>query len=401
MTGRRSQVAAILRHSFLVATAAACLVGRSEADTYIIPALHITQIYDDNIFFEGSDEFSDRITRVSPGLQLGYVSRQLSLSGEYTFDAERHDDNDSLDSNRVRQFADVKLAYHVDSRLSVFANARHTKSNTPEDISIRSAGTRQGLLIGRAKAEQRSFQPRASYRFGRTVTGTLSYTENREKLYGVGESDTEQFEADVDRKLSANTEVSAGYIVSRYAFDTAPGGIAGDGDSQKTRTPWIGLGHHFGPRSSVILKGGPRISDHSSGAYLLGSLGLTYATAAARLEYERSETTVLGDLAVSEYDSYSVIVEKKFGSRYEINFAPSFTKISQGETSLDVYRVFLEGKYKLGQSVFFSAVIDSSLQKDDSAAAPADELRRNVVQLGVTFVYPRSKAVEGESAYGD
>ncbi len=82
MTGRRSQVTAILRHSFLVAAVAACLVGRSEADTYIIPALHITQIYDDNIFFEGSDEVSDRITRVSPGLQLGYVSRQLSLSGE-------------------------------------------------------------------------------------------------------------------------------------------------------------------------------------------------------------------------------------------------------------------------------------------------------------------------------
>lgn len=392
-----------MKRSTAAATMAVAIstVSVAHAETFIIPSLSVTEIYDDNIFFDSSEKISDRITRLSPGLQVGYYSRKLNFGSSFTFDAERYSDNDSQNSDMTRKYGDVEFEYKPDSRLSLFADAHYTKSDTPEDISIRTGGIRQGLLIARATAEQTRVRPGLSYRFRRDLQGSLAYSQIDEKLIGTGESETRQFEAELVKTLSKNNDLSAGYTANRYQFelDAAGNSPSGQQGEQETKIPWLGLRHRLGPRTSVAAKAGPRLSDDTSGAFLLASLSFINPTLETKFEYERSETTVLGDFVVLEYDSYSVDIAKKIGPRYEINFSPNYTKISQDNSSIDIYRVFLEGKYKVNNFVYLSVTVDSSVQKDHAPGGSADTLKRNVFQLSVTFIYPpRRKGVED---YGD
>src|SRR5699024_2794968 len=95
-------------------------LGAQEAGFYAVPSVSVSTVYDDNILFDRKGlERDDLITRVSPGLELGYETAILHVLGSYSFDSEWYDDHSHLDSYHVRRFADTSIEYLPSAQLAL------------------------------------------------------------------------------------------------------------------------------------------------------------------------------------------------------------------------------------------------------------------------------------------
>lgn len=293
MNGYLCPASKVLPGMLMAVVMLASITVRAETGYFAIPALSISEVYDDNLFFDIPNQDSDLITRISPALEVGYESETLNWTGRYRFDAENYDKFTNLDSSLARRFADGVLEYTPNSRLTFSAKADYTKTNTPADLSLVPGGAIQGLLVGRTPAERTSISPALEYSFTSTIIGSLAYTKTNDKLLGGVESDVNMVEAEIEQKLSPTNAVSYGYIYRHYRFDDESGqaNVTTPDDSRNSHTSWLGLSHDWSPRTRVVVRAGPRIYQHSVEPYLLLSLRRNYTRGSLLVSYERDETT--------------------------------------------------------------------------------------------------------------
>ncbi len=383
----------------VAAVMAAQATGCATPGYYAIPSVSIDEVYDDNLFFASQDKQSDFITRVSPALEVGYEADTLSLSGRYRFDAEVYARETELNSTHVRQFADVDVEYLPTNRLTLAAAADYTKTDTPLDLSIIPGGSIPGLLVGRAEAERTSVYGAASYRLTAPTTGSLAVTRTNDELTDVGESDTSVLETWFDQRLSEVNTLSYGYMHRQYRFDE----FGFDGDAGQTRargatqdsdTPWVGLSHQFNARTRVTARAGPRLDGSSVDPYVLVSLQHRFTKGQVLLDYERDETTLLGEPRKLELEALYATISRRFGTRLDVQLTPGYARVYQANSSVDIYSLGLGAVYKINEAVFLTASYDFNLQEVSTVLGGASEVSRNVIQVGVRFTYPRREPRE-------
>lgn len=361
---------------------------------FAIPSVEVDEVYDDNLFFASEDQQSDFITRVSPALEAGYEAETLSFSGRYRFDAEAYARQTELNSAQVRQFADVELEYLPTERLNLSAAADYTKTDTPLDLSIIPGGTIPGLLAGRSEAERTSLHAAAGYRLTAPTTGTLAWSQTNEELVDVGESDTDVMETWFDQRRSEVNTLSYGYMYRQYSFEQ----FAIDGDtgpslasraSQDSSTPWIGLSHQFNARSRVTARAGPRLDGGSADPYVLVSLQHRLTNGTVQVDFQRDETTLLGEPGKLELEALYATISRRFGTRLDVQLTPGYARVYRTDFSVDIYSLGLGAVYKVSEAVFLTATYDFNYQEVDVVPGGLSDVSRNVIQVGVRFTSPR------------
>lgn len=373
---------------------AAQATGCATPGYFAVPSVSVEEVYDDNLFFASEDKQSDFITRVSPALEAGYEADTLSLSGRYRFDAEAYASETDLNSAQVREFADVEVEYLPTNRLTLSAGADYTETDTPSDLDIIPGGTIPGLLVGRSEATRTELDAAAIYRLTARTTGALAFTGTEDELVDVGESDTSVLETWFDQRLSEVNTLSYGYMYRQYRFDQF--GIDGNagptrtrGATQDTNTPWIGLSRQINARTRVVARAGPRLEGSSRDPYVLLSLQYRFPEGAVLLDYERDETTVLGEPRKLELDALYATISRRFGTRLDVQLTPGYAKLDQADYSTEIYSLGLGAVYKINEAVFLTASYDFNFQDARTVPSGSNEVTRNVIQVGVRFTYPR------------
>jgi hypothetical protein len=176
----------------LVARSALCLCALlllpalAWADTLVelTPRISLSEVYDDNIYLDATNEESDYLTTVSPGINLTMSSQRTSLSLDYAPTWVWYDKNDQNDT--VRHAGTVAFGQQV---------AQHVRFNLT-DTYIRSEEpleTTEGIETARTTRntyQRNTGSASATYQFGPENTFDLgfrhSYLKNEDPTLDDG-----------------------------------------------------------------------------------------------------------------------------------------------------------------------------------------------------------------------
>lgn len=379
----------------LIAGTTAPSVVRAQAQYYVTPSVAVLKAYDDNLFFTADNAESDTFIRVSPAIEGGYESARLDWSASYRFDGEAYDEFSALDSNIARRFADAEIAYGVNAKLLLSADASYTLTNTPTDINLGASVVVPGLLLGRATAERALFHPSIRYEFTPTTTALTAFTVTHDKLADTLESDTQLMEADFETRLSDVNMLTYGYVYRRFEFDLQQDPInATTVSSQDSHTPWVGFGHEFSARTSVAGRIGPRIYDDSVEPFFEASIRHEYTNGDLQLGYERNETTVLGQIGRVESQTFSATLQHRMGANFEATLRPDYAKLTQNNSAADIYGFGLYAQYRINKALSLTVSYDLNQQEVDFNDGTASSTTRSLAMLGFILTFPRTHDAE-------
>ena len=353
-----------------------------EPGFYAIPSLTVAGVYDDNIFFENENEVDDVITRVRPGLELGYDSATFSWLGRYSFDSEKYDENSELDSWLMRRDAYGELEYLPNSQLMLTGNIAYAETQTPGELNLAT-----GLQPGRTNAERFTINPGLVYNFGADTTASLEYILNQDKLAGGVETDFHETAAEVEHILNAAHTLLFGYSYRRYDFSISP--------AIDSHTPRLGWMYAFSPRSIFTLEAGPRIAGDETDLYLSARVDHEYARGQLSFAYEVDETTLIGEVGRLQNERFSASLTHNFSDRFTLTATPGYSTLDRNNADTEVYQFTAEARYRLNDALSVRASYEHNFQDADFLIGTADqELERNVVLLGFTLTYPRPNGGE-------
>lgn len=378
MRSRTSSTARVLAKPVVVA-GTALLATAAAAQTggyYFVPSITVSAVHDDNIYFDAVDEVDDRITRLSPALDIGYQSDNLRWDASYTFDSEAYDDNDTLDSWLMRRFARASIEYSPDQQLTWFANADFSNSLTPGELNLLT-----GLEPGRREAERVSVNPGVRYAFSGATTAALDYQWSNDELDGGVEADAHITTADLQHVLNGENTLTVGYTYRSYEFNNTT--------SAWSHTPRIGWLHQLSPRTRLTLEAGPRISRDAEDPYVLAAINHEFVRGEFELSYSIDETTLIGEAGRLETERVGTSLTYAFTADFEVDLTPSWSRIKRLGEETDVFAMSASARYRVNNSLFIVASYRHSDQDVELPVLGTQNLSRNVFSLGFTLTYPR------------
>ena len=375
-----STVSGIIISAGLIAPSGAS--AQLEPGFYAVPSLSVAGVYDDNIFFDNENEVDDVITRVSPGLEVGYDSANLRWLGRYSFDSEKYEENSDLDSWLMRRDAYGELEYRATSQLRLLGGASYAKTQTPGELNLAT-----GLQPGRRSAERYAANAGMVYDFSADTSGSLEYLLNHDKLRGGAETDYDETAAEVEHILNAEHTLRFGYSYRRYQFSDLP-----TVDSHTPRLGWI---YALNPRTYFTVEGGPRIADGETDPYVNVMVDHEYTRGQLNLTYELDETTLIGEVGRLQNERVSATLTHNFSDRFEISATPGYSKLDRNNADTEVYQFVGEARYRLTDALSLRASYQHNFQDADFLIGTTDqELERNVFLLGFILTYPRPNGGE-------
>jgi hypothetical protein len=146
--------------------------GFADCRVEMIPRISLTEVYDDNINLDSTNEESDYITTLSPGIDLRILSAKTSLTLDYAPTWVWYDENDQYDTTRHTGLLDFRQT--ISEHLTFNLSDTYIKSEEPleEDEEVESARTtRNTYQRNRGTAGLR-------YQFGPEDNAGLRYSHN-------------------------------------------------------------------------------------------------------------------------------------------------------------------------------------------------------------------------------
>src|SRR6187455_1566282 len=113
----------------------------------ILPSFTLAEEFDDNVFVSTTDPKWDFITRMTPGLQLGYRSVPFTLLASGSIDAEIYANNSELSDAANRKRAALEMKYLPFRLLTLWLNVTYFETNTPSELVPTT-----GLQLARTRA---------------------------------------------------------------------------------------------------------------------------------------------------------------------------------------------------------------------------------------------------------
>jgi hypothetical protein len=356
------------------------------------PWVAVSELYDDNIYFTVTDEESDFITRVSPGLLMGYESERLSLNGMASFDSEVYLQHSDLNSANARAYANLSAKYRLTRRLTLDASVDYLDTDTPVDLLLTSSGAIPGSLVGRYEAERFSAFGSAKYRIRPTLDATLRGGLIDDEIPDVSKTDLQYLNAFVDHRTSRASAMSYGYIERRFELYEDLSISDEPSDKENYHIPWLGFSHNFNERTSFAVRGGPIFGQDQVETYLVASVSRSYRHKSLSASFERDQTTLLGAPEVVNVSTVSVSYTHEFDSGLNIELTPSYVTVSLPGSASDTYTTIeLRANYVISHSIYLTAGYELDRQQVSRGGRGAD-VNHNVLHFGITFSLPRPKA---------
>ena len=113
------------------------------AENKLLTSVGLRQEYNNNIFYERTDETDDFISQVIPSLRLNYATEILKLSALARWDALLYWDNS--DQNRLNQSYGLNGSYRLTERWSVSANGRYVFDSVQDSQLDETGSVERGL----------------------------------------------------------------------------------------------------------------------------------------------------------------------------------------------------------------------------------------------------------------
>lgn len=344
----------------------------------ILPSFTLAEEFDDNVFVSTTDPQSDFITRMTPGLQLGYRSEPFTLLASGSIDAEIFVNNPELSDAANRKRAALEMKYLPFRLLTVSLNVTYFETNTPSELVPTT-----GLQLGRTKATQLAIIPGAIYQITSLDTATASYAYFHDTLEGGLDNDTHRVKLGYARQI---TTLDTGFLNYRlHVFESQ------QNPTTITNTPTLGWKRQLTPNTVLTLEGGPRVVsggpsfiDDTVEPEAHASLEHTFKVAKVSLEYHRTEAVVVGRPGKVELESVSGSLEVEPVRLLKLRFQPGYYRTFGGEDpTATVYGFLLGALYPIKSWLTARLDYRFAYQKQADTTLP-----HNIVTLSLDFVYP-------------
>jgi hypothetical protein len=352
--------------------------AQAQTGWVVLPSFTLAEEFDDNVFVSTTDPKSDFITRMTPGLQLGYRSLPFTLLASGSIDAEIYANNPELSDAANRKRAALEVKYLPFSLLTVSLNVTYFETNTPSELVPTT-----GLQLARTRATQLAIIPAASYQITSVDTATASYAFFHDTLDGGLDNDTHRVKLGYARQLTA---LDTGFINYRlHVFENQ------GNPTTITNTPTLGWKRQLTPNTVLTLEGGPRVVsggpsfiDDTVEPEAHASLEHSFKLAKVALEYHRTEAIVVGRPGKVELESVSGSFEIEPMRLLKLRFQPGYYRTFGGEDpTATVYGFLLGALYPIKSWLTARLDYRFAYQKQADTSLP-----HNIVTLSLDFVYP-------------
>lgn len=271
----------VMAVAVLAVPAGAQETGRYTLRAYVTGAA----VYDDNIYFHRDDREGGAMTRLRPAINGSYrLSRDFSLDGNYSFDADYYPSQPELNKLFSGQTASLGSQYQAGPRTSVRLGAQYSTSATASDL-IGGSGLELGRLRGRS--------------------------------WGV--------QAGGSRRISKGGTLGLDYSYQAVSFGDASGLPA-----QSVSLNWT---HRLTARTGLSVSGGPRFVDGGTSAEAFASLGHQLEHGSLSLGYGRSRYPAPGRAVDGE--SLAVTAELILSPRLTISASPGLYRQLYADADAD------------------------------------------------------------------
>lgn len=203
--------------------AALVIAGAAAADEFkLTPSIAVRQEYNDNIFFDTSDEQDSFITRIKPGLELIHRTERLDLKLNGLVTPYFYWDESDL--NSVDQDYKGRASFRLTPRLTMGAKAGVLVDHQPD---------RDVLTTGLAYSDNRRlrqlYEGNAAYQATELMAVSASYGFTQEDWRNSSDTDNEDWTSHqvvlgLSRELGAAPGMTVGFVNGGWAvydFETS------------------------------------------------------------------------------------------------------------------------------------------------------------------------------------
>ena len=284
MAGLRVVVAALL----LLGIPA---LARAQAGWYLTPSLSLSEEYQSNIFGTSSDEVSDFVTRIAPGLTLGYFSEPLTFSFNYSIDAEIFAENSELNNFGDNQRAGLFFRYLPNPRWTLGLTGSFVQSEDSGNLLIPTAGLTApagptptptpgappspgaapppagtlptapagtvpvvpGVDVGRTRTRYVVVAPTVSYEYDLRTRLDGGYTYTWTDVENGAEDQSHALTAGVSRELTPRDRGHLRDLLNIFVQE--------ESGTSLSNAVLVGWSRQLAERTTLFLEAGPRIND--------------------------------------------------------------------------------------------------------------------------------------------
>jgi hypothetical protein len=111
-------------------------LARAQAGWYLTPRLSLAEEYQSNVFGTSSNEESDFVTQITPGLSLGYFSDPLQFSLTYSTDGQIFAENSALNNFGDNQRAGLNVRYVPERQWTLGLTGSFVRTEDSGDLIV-------------------------------------------------------------------------------------------------------------------------------------------------------------------------------------------------------------------------------------------------------------------------
>jgi hypothetical protein len=353
------------------------------------PSLILAERYDDNVFGTAHDRQSDFITRITPGVALGYEGETVSLGASFSATGELYADQSDLDNFGENRNGALTLGYRPDERLTLRLAGRYARTNDPSEF-VATESAPVAAALGAPVVPTVELQRRESSQFTLGASGDYRLDPRWTARAGYEFAYVDE-EAGTDSR-SHTGRVGARYDLSRsdQVFSDASASAFEGGDPDTSASLLLGWARRWTQDFRTSLALGPRVSDGDWGA--AADASLTYLP---EREWSVTLAYFLGTgLAVGEEGAQNVSTLRAsvgFQPMRDLRFSAgsSWTRTwdignDPDEEVTTTYGATLSASYRITDWLIATLAYQLSYERP----AAGDTITHNQVTLGLTLAYP-------------
>ena len=366
------------------------------AEIKLIPQLSIRDQYNDNIFYDSSNDkkVHDLVAIISPALRLTDRTERLNASLQSTLQSTEYHDRKDLDA--TDQFHTGSIGYSLTQNMNVSADARYAR-----DSQIDRDFETTGLLFGTSTRKREHYGCSTDAALSEKTSFSTSYAYDKDTFDNPDYSDSTiqnislTLAHDLDALVSQTTvRLSPSYAVYDYP-DTEVTSYSLMAGASKRITEVIDISADMGSqvaRTKNVLFHLFELREKTRG--LLGQVVLSYRGEVTNsyISYYQDRRSISGEVGLSRYSSVSFNINSRFTYEFTGDFTAEYSMHKQDEkmfisTGIDETSVRIQPRltYNYSNDLRFEASYRLARIQDKTDDRTTSQ---NLYSLNVTWQYP-------------
>jgi hypothetical protein len=393
-------------------------LARAQAGWYLTPSLSLSEEYQSNIFGTSSNEESDFVTRITPGLTIGYLSEPLTFSINYSIDAEVFAENSDLNNFGDNQRTGLLFLYRPDRRWTLGLTGSFAQSEdsghllvpttglatpagptptptpgvppspgappSPGTPSTAPAGTAPvvpGVDVGRNRTRYVVVAPTVSYAYDLRTTLDGGYTYTWTDVENGAQDQSHSLTVGGSRGLTPRDRVHLRDLLNIFVQE--------DSGTSVSNAVLVGWSRQLTERTSLFLEAGPRINDDGDwGVDATARLEHQFRNGGVFLSYMRTDQLVVGRAGPSTTDTGSLGVTYTPARDILLSAAAVVSHITSSDDSNAVgddttYGITLSAVYRLREWLSVRGYYLGTFQEGGSG-----DIQNHTVGIALDMSYP-------------